>query len=86
MTLSKANIKAIIPKSKYYNWDRYWKAVDIEKPDLYDEGFLIEKNDYANKHLKELKDLEDRSCLILIGEPGIGKSKTIERFKSKIAL
>lgn len=83
MSLSEINTIATPAKSEFYNWDRYWKPVEAKKPDFYTDGFLIEKSNYFNTHLKELKELKDKNYLILIGEPRLGKTTTTKLYVEK---
>jgi len=85
MTLSKTNTVTPIVKGKYYNWKRYWKSVKTKESLTFDrDGFLIEKSIYTNTNLKQLEELEDKNYLILIGEPGIGKTKTFELYENSL--
>src|SRR5260370_10103047 len=64
-------------------WERFWCR---QGTDLYcgssGEPFLTDPESdlgaHANAHLVKLQQLLDRPCLVLCGEPGIGKSKTLE--------
>ncbi len=58
-----------------YDWKRYWHKFG-NSPHI-SNGFL-----FVSEYLKDvfsLDDVLDTSCLILLGEPGMGKSKEIER-------
>src|SRR5579863_3113336 len=68
-----------------YNWKRYWypRESSIE---LLDGGYLY-KPDTAwgglvNPALVKLESLADVPCLILLGEPGIGKTSEMENFEA----
>ncbi len=68
-----------------YNWKRYWypRESSIE---LSDGGYLY-KPDTAwgglvNPALVALESLADIPCLILLGEPGIGKTSAMENFEA----
>ena len=61
---------------KIYNWKRYWC--------LRDGGFHIDANgfllrgEYLNKDTIEFESIAELPCLVLLGEPGIGKSRALE--------
>ncbi len=69
------------------DWNRFWVPND-EAPDVDADGFL-EEPFYLNRgnllvHLRNRSalatgDLDDIPCLVLLGEPGIGKSTELER-------
>lgn len=66
-----------------YEWERYWS--DPEAPTaLIDDGFLFPPDPARGLHSEDLKhwgfeEISDHRCLILVGEPGIGKSDAINR-------
>lgn len=66
---------------KIYNWKRFWCPRNAQI-DLSDRGYLVDPESkwghYSNSELVELDTLTDTRCLILLGEPGIGKSRVIE--------
>lgn len=58
-----------------YDWKRYWHKFG-DSPHIF-SGFL-----YVSEYSKDVFNLDsvsDTPCLILLGEPGMGKSKEIER-------
>ncbi|MCU1290115.1 MAG: hypothetical protein JWN60_2344, partial [Acidobacteria bacterium] len=58
-----------------YDWKRYWHKFG-NSPRIFN-GFL-----YVSEYLKDvfsLDEVSNKQCLILLGEPGMGKSKEIER-------
>ena len=61
---------------KIYNWKRYWC--------LREGGFHIDANgfllrgEYFNKDTIEFESIAEVPCLVLLGEPGIGKSRALE--------
>ena len=65
-----------------YPWKRFWYPRGRE-PSLWADGFLPDPEhdlmQYANPDARALNVLADVRCLILLGEPGIGKSAEIEK-------
>lgn len=61
--------------SDMYDWERYWIPHDVSLPEdafLHDpQGFL------GDKRIVHFDQINDVQCLILVGNPGIGKSETI---------
>lgn len=74
-----------------YNWKRFW-CLRGEGITLSGGGFLddpeTEWGKYSNPNAKLFEALAEIPCLILLGEPGIGKTRTItgerEAFAAKI--
>lgn len=69
-------------KNVNYQWKRYW----INPENTFyntDQGFLEdpagELGKYINTNLVKLEELNGVNCLILLGEPGIGKSTEIKK-------
>lgn len=64
-----------------YNWKRFWfpRGSTI---DLSDGGYLRSPESpwghLLQKHVVSLDSLFDRTCLVLLGEPGSGKTETIQ--------
>lgn len=69
-------------KKVRYQWTRYWVPFKNDGISLTDHGFLEdptgEFGKYVSPNLATLEDLRKVGCLILVGEPGIGKSTEIE--------
>ncbi|MBE9069963.1 hypothetical protein IQ260_25305, partial [Leptolyngbya cf. ectocarpi LEGE 11479] len=69
---------------KIYDWKRFWypQGTQIQ---VCDRGYLIDPTSewgkYTNPELVELKKLADIPCLVLLGEPGIGKSHEIKKLE-----
>lgn len=68
-----------------YNWERFW----INRGKTYHSdhlGFLYDPlGRYSpNYECKSFNDLQEMPLLFLLGEPGIGKSKTIEQLYSEL--
>ena len=71
-----------------YDWKRFWYPQGSQI--LTDNnGYLIDPTvdwiQYSSTKLIELAKLSDIPCLVLLGEPGIGKTKTIERYVTRKA-
>lgn len=68
-------------KKVRYQWKRYWVSFKNDGISLTDHGFLEdptgEFGKYVSPNLATLEDLSKIGCLILVGEPGIGKSTEI---------
>ncbi|HKP52598.1 MAG TPA: hypothetical protein VJ183_08090 [Chloroflexia bacterium] len=79
--------------TQHYNWKRYWfprgKSINLS-----DRGYLtnpVSESEYSynpNPNLVLFEAISHIPCLVLLGEPGIGKTRTIrdeyEATKSKI--
>lgn len=67
-------------QERRYPWERFWYERGKE-PSLWDDGFLLGPEDenaaWSNPDAQSLQDLADRRCLVLLGEPGMGKSVEI---------
>jgi hypothetical protein len=62
---------------KPYPWTRFWYPID-EVPSLVD-GYLAEPGGWSSTgSLVTLADVTNESCLLLRGEPGMGKSTELE--------
>ncbi|MDV3352178.1 hypothetical protein QGP82_26110 [Leptothoe sp. LEGE 181152] len=68
-----------------YNWRRFWRSRNAQI-NLGDRDYLIDpESEWGHRHNSELVELEaiaDVPCLVLLGEPGIGKSQEMESLKS----
>jgi SIR2-like domain len=68
-------------KTKIYDWKRYWHKQN-ESPSIFN-GFLVVHE--FTKDIFTLDSVSDVPCIVLLGEPGMGKSKEIERiYESQI--
>ena len=59
-----------------YNWKRYWALRDGQGFHTDRNGFLLRSSFY--KDTFEFVSMVQTPCLILLGEPGIGKSQAIK--------
>jgi hypothetical protein len=64
-----------------YEWHRYW--FDRSKPPELADGYLRDPDvllaRVAGHDLRELSELTEEPCLVLLGEPGLGKTYTVRR-------
>lgn len=64
-----------------YPWKRFWIKKD-DPLELSDGGFLRDPEEAPNlfrqSHVCSFRDLESVPCLVLLGEPGIGKSTALK--------
>ena len=67
-----------------FKWKRFWCPRSAQM-NLCDHGYLIDPDSpsgqYYNPDLVSLEAMADIPCLILLGEPGIGKSQEIENLR-----
>jgi predicted NACHT family NTPase len=67
-----------------YDWKRFW-CPRSSQINLGDHGYLTdpesEYGKYANPELVGLEAIADIPCLVLLGEPGIGKSQELVNLK-----
>src|SRR5687767_2462345 len=65
-----------------HGWRRFW-CLREESYSLGDAGFLIDPETEYGRHLQPnaiaLNRLDEAPCLVLLGEPGIGKSTSVEQ-------
>ncbi|NEO70020.1 hypothetical protein [Moorena sp. SIO3H5] len=74
-----------------YNWQRFWCSISDDF-NLRDGGYLSDPevqsvNGYnynPNPNLVEFKDISGIPCLILLGEPGIGKTQAMKEEEDKV--
>lgn len=73
-----------MPKPKY-NWKRFW-CPQSGSINLADGGFLYDpKAEWGkayNPDLVTLEEITDIPCLVLLGEPGVGKSQELENLQT----
>lgn len=65
----------------HYDWNRFW-VPRRQSCNLSISGYLIdpdsEQGKYLNSDIVAYKEIEDTPCLVLLGEPGIGKTQAIK--------
>lgn len=59
-----------------YNWQRYWRPRGA-RIRFSEDGFLYGPGQY-NPHILPFEKIADSRCLVLLGEPGIGKSTAMK--------
>lgn len=66
---------------KPYKWERYWCPADSSYS-LSDDGFLVDPESslgkYYSSNAVKFQKIPEASCLVFLGEPGIGKTKALE--------
>jgi hypothetical protein len=71
-----------VPALKY-NWKRFWCPREGTFA-LIDGGYLADPDEkygaIFNKDLKPLSEWDSATCLVLLGEPGIGKSTAVQEY------
>ena len=68
-----------------YDWKRFWcpRTGSINSTDSsYLSAPAAEWNKSYNQNLVTLEEIADKSCLVLLGEPGLGKSQELDKLKS----
>jgi len=72
---------------KRYNWKRFW-CPRIGNIDLSDRGYLYDPDsEYGHIHnpgVVTFESIETVPCLVLLGEPGIGKTRTMDAERNAI--
>ena len=70
-----------------YDWQRFWCSRDASYS-LQDGGFLTDPQanwgSVLNPHLLVFHEVANVPCLVLLGEPGIGKTRAIEASQQSI--
>jgi hypothetical protein len=72
---------------KRYNWKRFWHP-RTGNIDLSDRGYLYDPDsEYGHIHNPDavpFESIETVPCLVLLGEPGIGKTLTMDAERNTI--
>jgi hypothetical protein len=67
-------------------WKRFW--IPRDTPPSIGSGYLEDPDGpygkFANPRARTLEQLEDIACVALLGEPGIGKSYEVERYRDQV--
>ena len=82
-------MSTIVTNESLVPWKRLWLALDtFREPEIVSSGFLESWEDLfgltSEKGPKEFEELLEFRCLVLCGEPGMGKSKALELSKNAI--
>jgi hypothetical protein len=79
---------ATAPTKRVYSWERFWISRD-GIVDLSDGGFLVDPTSPLRRAHPNapatLTDLGQYRALVLLGEPGIGKSATLEAEATRVS-
>lgn len=71
-----------------YAWQRFWYPAG---GDVYlePEGFLTDPESSLGRHFNEeakrLEEIDEVPCLALLGEPGMGKTRTLRAARDRLA-
>ncbi|MEB2307701.1 MAG: hypothetical protein OZ917_00110 [Candidatus Brocadiaceae bacterium] len=66
-----------------YNWKRFW-CPRADSFDLSDGGYLRDPGLY-NPHVKSFESITSIPCLVLLGEPGIGKTYAMQTAQKAVS-
>jgi hypothetical protein len=74
--------------SKHHDWKRFWCPLGSTLA-LADQGFLLDPDGEYAKHynfgVTTLEHYDGAPCLVLLGEPGMGKSDCLNEFQARVA-
>jgi predicted NACHT family NTPase len=68
--------KSEINSERHYDWKRYWRPRG-EQLSFSDDGFLFSPGKY-NPKILPFEKIAEAPCLVLLGEPGIGKTSAMK--------
>jgi hypothetical protein len=80
LTASAAGCGFLLRRMTRINWQRFW-VPDGAGPSLLDRGFLADPTMILGAYAPDVvpfADIADTRCLVLIGEPGAGKTDALE--------
>jgi hypothetical protein len=76
-----------IVSERTYDWQRFWHPKGVI-PALGDEGFLSDPTTpwgaASNPALAQFREFADLPCLVLLGEPGTGKSRALDAERAAV--
>src|SRR4051794_12549532 len=69
-----------------FDWRRWWCPTGevAEESDGYLDDPAGPFARYRDMHLVDLADLDDARCVVLLGEPGMGKSTELSRYAQRL--
>jgi len=68
-----------------YNWKRFW-CPRTDSFDLSDGGYLSDPDsEWGNPHVKSFESITSIPCLVLLGEPGIGKTYAMQTAQKAVS-
>ncbi len=74
-------------ESNRFDWKRFWYPFGTTVS-FADDGFVAdpegEYGSYLNPELSGLTRYEDKQCLVLLGEPGLGKSDALDQYRIQL--
>lgn len=70
-------------KENLYNWKRYWKLVSKESTNISDM-YSFDNYDNYDKNTKQLNEIRNEKCLILLGDAALGKSTCLRQEEQEL--
>lgn len=70
-------------KENLYNWKRYWKLISKESTNISDM-YSFDNYDNYDKNTKQLNEIRNEKCLILLGDAALGKSTCLRQEEQEL--
>ena len=70
-----------------YEWTRFFCKIN-EEAVLVDGAYLYDPKEgegFVNNHVKSIKDIVSIPCIVILGEPGMGKSVALEDEEERLS-